>query len=276
MGHRMTTWLLHDHLNGPLELAEGTEFIGALRPRRRPDLHALTPHLYRVTESAAGQARVRAEALSRHGMPPTLCALLRADIDPGVLQEQLSRFCLVATPATRWMYCRFFDPRVMTHLRWILTPHQLHSLLGRIERWEFLDSRSQWISMGNEPQAVHQLRLMLDEKQQRDLTALPLLRDCLMQWRAHDSQAPRDDEQAGARVAKSLARARAKGLEDEGDQVALTLHELLIHPDVLQHSDVAHAVAMAKEGTSYRAVTSSWPQARWESIQEQLTNRETT
>ncbi|WP_280542758.1 DUF4123 domain-containing protein [Chromohalobacter sp. 11-W] len=272
----MTSWLLHDHLNGPLE-CEGVEFVGALRPRRRPDLHALTPHLYRVNESAISHVRERAEAMSRHGMPPALCALLRADVDPVVLQEQLSRFCLAATPTTRWMYCRFFDPRVMAHLRWILMPEQRQSLLGKIRCWELLNSSRHWISISNQaPEAGSVLRLSLDEDQLRHLEALPTIRECLTQWRDQDPQAPMDDAEAGRHIAERLTHARQRGLQDERDRLALVLHELLVHPDILQHPDVAHAVVMAKEGTSYRAVTSNWPQARWESIQEQLTNRETT
>lgn len=271
----MTMWLLHDHLNGPLEL-EGVELVGALRPRRRPDLHALTPHLHRVTEPAVDQVRERVEAMSRHGMPPSLCALLRADVEPEILLEHLSRFCLVTTPTARWMYCRFFDPRVMTHLRWILKPPQLHSLLGRIEHWEFLDSRSQWVTLDNESKTARQLRLTLDGKQQRSLVSLPLLRECLEQWHAHDPLAPTDDVQAGARIAACMARAREKGLEDERDQVALALHELLIHPDVIQHPDIVNAITLANGDMSYRAETASWAQTRWEVIQAQLNNREMT
>ena len=271
----MTTWLIHDHLNGPLTL-EGVEFVGALQPRRRLDLHALTPHLYRITESAAAQVREQAEAMSRHAMPPSYCALLQADVDASVLLDQLSRFCLVATPTTKWMYCRFFDPRVMTHLRWILTPHQLHSLLSKIERWEFLDSRSQWVVLNSAPQSTYQLRLVFDKNQERTLSVLPLLRDCLNQWRLHDPLAPNDDAQAAARVAGCLNRAREHGLRDERDQVALTLHELLIHPDICQHPDIRDAIVLAKEGEGYRRVTAGWTAARWESIQTQLTNREMT
>ncbi|MCK0746808.1 DUF4123 domain-containing protein [Chromohalobacter nigrandesensis] len=272
----MTSWLLHDHLNGPLEL-DGVEFMGALRPRRRSDLHALTPHLYRVNESAISHVRERAEAMSRHGMPPALCALLRADIEPTVLQEQLSRFCLAATPTARWMYCRFFDPRVMTHLRWILMPEQLQSLLGNIQRWELLDAGRHWVSIPNQaPTTGRILRLTLDADQLRYLEALPTIRECLQQWRDQAPHAVVDESAAGRHIAERLTHARQRGLQDERDRLALVLHELLVHPDILQHPDVAHAVALAQGGTAYRTVTGNWPQARWETIQTQLTTRETT
>jgi hypothetical protein len=118
--------------------------------------------------------------------------------------------------------------------------------------------------------------LVFDKNQERTLSVLPLLRDCLKQWRLHDSLAPQDDAQAGARVADCLNRAREHGLMDERDQVAMTLHELLIHPDICQHPDIKNAIVLAKGGEGYRHVTAGWPAARWESIQTQLTNREMT
>ncbi|WP_353980322.1 DUF4123 domain-containing protein [Salinicola endophyticus] len=272
----MTAWLLHDHLNGPLALGDDCEPIGALLPRRRPDLHGLTPHLYRIDKASLETLRAQAQNVSRRGMPPTVCALLWADVEADVLRDQLSRYCLAATPASRWMYCRYFDPRVMTHLRWILAQDQLHSLLGRISRWAFLDASSQWVEIDNEPRAPHWLRLTLDDTQTRRLNELPTLRACLQQWRAHDPQAPRDDRDAGKRVAACLDHGQALGLRDLQDRVALALHELLIHPDIIRHPDIANAIALASGGAAYRHVTGNWPQARWETIQEQLTNRETT
>lgn len=266
----MALWLLHDHLNGPLDISEGCELMGALAPRRRPDLHALTPRLYRLNEAALGVARDLAQKRSLRGLPPTISGLIRARVDGRELKEQLSRTCLAATPSSRWTYCRFFDPRVMTHLRWILTPDQLDSLLGRIENWDFLDMSSQWVSLSHTPKPPHYLRLMLDDRQQRLLEDLPAIRTGLQQWRSHDPSAPSDDPQAGARVASSLERARELGLQDDADQLTLVLQELLIHPDLSQHPAVSGAIAMAQRNTTYQAVTATWSQARWESIQEQL------
>jgi hypothetical protein len=272
----MTLWLLHDHLNGPLDLSEGCELVGALAPRRRPDLYALTPRLYRLNEAALGEARELAQKQSLRGMPPTISGLIRAGVDASVLREQLSRTCLAATPSSRWTYCRFFDPRVMTHLRWILTPDQLDSLLGRIESWEFLDMSSQWVSLPHTPKPPRYLRLMLGEQQQRRLEDLPAIRTGLQQWRSHDPSAPSDDPQAGARVASSLERARELGLQDDADQLTLVLQELLIHPDLSQHPAVLEAIAKAQQDTTYQAVTATWSQARWESIQEQMNRGKTT
>jgi len=266
----MALWLLHDHLNGPLDLSEGCELVGALAPRRRPDLHALTPRLYRLNEAALGEARKLAQKQSLRGRPPAISGLLRAGVDASALREQLSRTCLAATPSSRWTYCRFFDPRVMTHLRWILTLDQLDSLLGRIESWEFLDMSSQWVSLSHTPKAPHYLRLMLDDRQQRLLKDLPAIRASLQQWRSHDPSAPSDDQQAGARVASNLERARDLGLQDDYDQMTLALQALLIHPDISHHPDVSKAIAMARGDATYKAVTANWSQARWESIQEQM------
>lgn len=271
----MTTWLLHDHLNGPLALGDDCERVGALLPRRRPDLHGLTPHLYRLGKASAATIGEHAQSVSRRGMPPTVCALLRADTEPDILREQLGRYCLAATPVSRWMYCRYFDPRVMTHLRWILAPDQLHALLGRIARWAYLDASSQWVEIDNEPQAPCRLRLTLDDTQYRLLTELPHLRACLQQWRAHDTRAPRDDREAGQRVAACLDHGREMGLRDPQDRVALALHELLIHPDIVRHPGVSNAIARARRDASYRAVTASWSRADWQSIQEQLSRRGT-
>ena len=266
----MTFWILHDHLNGPLEFSEDCEPVGALAPRRRPDLHALTPHLYRLDEAALVKIKEKAHKTSLRGLPPAVSALIETQVEGSVLIEQLSRFCLAATPASRWTYCRFFDPRVMTHLRWILTPDQLESLLGKIESWEFLDMSSQWVSINNAPRDSYYLRLTLDEKQYRHLTDLPAIRTCLQQWRSHDPSAPNEDQQAGARVASNLERARDLGLQDDYDQMTLALQALLIHPDISHHPDVSKAIAMARGDATYKAVTANWSQARWESIQEQM------
>jgi hypothetical protein len=271
----MTFWLLHDHLNGSLDLGNDCEPVGALQPRRRPDLHALTPRLYKLDEAALGKFKEKAQQTSSRGLPPAVSALMEARVEGSVLIEQLSRFCLAATPASRWTYCRFFDPRVMTHLRWILKPEQLDSVLGRIERWEFLDTSSQWVSMTNIPRAPYYLRLTLDEKQHRQLADLPTIRSCLQQWRTHDPTAPGDDQQAGARVAQSLERARDLGLRDEHDQMTLALQELLIHPDLRHHPDVSKAIAMAHGDATYRAVTASWSQGRWDTIQKQMNQGKT-
>ncbi|MGM0953442.1 MAG: DUF4123 domain-containing protein [Pseudomonadota bacterium] len=253
-----------------MEFSEDCEPVGALAPRRRPDLHALTPHLYRLDEAALGKIKEKAHKTSLRGLPPAVSALIETQVEGSVLIEQLSRFCLAATPSSRWTYCRFFDPRVMTHLRWVLTPDQLQSLLGKIERWEFLDMSSHWVSLSHTPKESRCLRLMLDKKQHERLADLPAIRTCLQEWRSHDPSAPSDDQQAGARVAQSLERARDLGLQDDYDQMTLALQALLIHPDIGQHPDVSKAIAMARGDATYQTVTANWSQARWETIQEQM------
>ncbi|MCM2130776.1 DUF4123 domain-containing protein [Larsenimonas rhizosphaerae] len=267
----MTTWLLHDHLNGSLDIKEGVEFAGALAPRQRSDLHALTPHLYRLDEHALDAIREQTNRRWQHKLPPVVCAILHADTDARILREQLSRFCLFGVQKGQTRYCRYFDPRVMTHLRWILTNGQLHSLLGHIQHWELMDSNGQWIvTSPPESSAGRMIRLILDEQQRRYLELLPAIRECLKHWRAMYPDKLRDDAEAGPHLAHRFDRAQALGLGDMKDCLALVLHEVLVHPRVTDHPKVASVISAVKEGASYQRTTAHWSPEDWQTIQKQL------
>ncbi|SFC92292.1 hypothetical protein SAMN05421848_3316 [Kushneria avicenniae] len=183
----------------------------------------------------------------------------------------MSRFCLFSVPKRQTRYCRYFDPRIMTHLRWILTNGQLHSLLGHIQHWELMDSNGQWIlTSPPESSAGRMMRLALDEQQHRYLEILPAIRECLKHWRTSYPDRLRDDTEAGPYLASRLDHACTQGLEDIKDQLALVLHEVLVHPDITDHPKIAAVITSARSGTSYQKATAHWSAKDWQIIRTRL------
>lgn len=177
--------------------------------------------------------------------PLSLCALLQSRVAVDQVSAHLRRSLIAQAPGGQ-VYFRFFDPRVLVQLQWLLSAPQLTALMGPIDAWTYyLDG--QWHTLVR-PDVPAALRWRPDARQwfaMEHMLAINLLIGRLAPSSVHQRQ------EQGQAILALFSRAHAAGLRARADLEAFALHGLTIHPRFDDHPLIRALLASLAQDADY-------------------------
>lgn len=168
--------------------------------------------------------------------PPVLSALLDSALAAPALARELAQRQLIRHRNGSRFLLRYHDPRVATHLSWMLDAPRLRHIFGAVRIWS-IPFQGEWLRLPlpAEDDAAPP-RAWLDDSQQRRLAAIGAINRLLA---SQPRAANLAGHQARARIiAGHIERAAGNGLTQEADQIAFARLALDCHPDFHTHPEV--------------------------------------
>ena len=260
----MIHYVIVEPLNGKLELPAGVPPVYAVNelvPEARPDLAGHAPILYCAEHPNEQMPALRqlAEHRRASGAPPVICAIVECDKATHRLERHLSTRLVLPKPEGETAIFRFYDPRVLPHLRWMLKPEQLSALMGPIARWTYLDGHAGWVTV--ESLNVVTEDFALTDAQSKQVGRIEMIERALGTLRTSGA-AMQPDMPAVLDV--QLAKGEAYGLSG-ADLLAFALHGAVVSPYFDRHPRV-RALLQESERHAYAETVARWTQPDWEAI----------
>lgn len=245
-----------------------------LVPARLEASARLMPRLYELAP-ATPRARERALAAANtqylDGDPMWLCGLLRTDAETteAQLAAHLKRRLIVRLPAPGACFFRFFDPRVLVQLAWLLSPRQLAWLLGPVSAWKYC-VEGEWAVLTRPDTAFMRSPEFTDE-QAFALERMQVANEVLSRL-SPPSIAARQAQ--GREVLRHIAKARDLGLSRPGDQQAYAMHGMTVHPEFHRHPLIIERLQSlpADADYPYQAATADLAPGDYERIRSDLSD----
>jgi hypothetical protein len=182
---------------------------------------------------------------------PYFSALLVTSASAAQVAAHLARRILVKRPDGGQEALRFYDPFVFRHLRWLLTPAQMDSLLGPVQCWHWRAPSGEWLGQSRLATHASVPPLLLKREQWPTLMRLG---DINLTLRRLARVAPnlKDDESLAQQLDKLLDEAWTKhGMVSALDrclyaeQAVRYLPRIHTHPQLRQRLEQARTGAMS-------------------------------
>ncbi len=172
--------------------------------------------------------------------------LLQSDQPADAVAAHLRSRMIVDIAGQGPCFFRFFDPRVLVQLPWMLDPAQLAWLCGPVQRFVFhLDG--EWRSVAR-PDAEAALRPRLSAEQSFALTQVQALNEVLAGLETFE---PQGRVAVGQAVMGHFRTARDLGLDSAEERKAFARHALEIHPAFHRHERVRACLAAMQPEDDY-------------------------
>lgn len=213
------------------------------RPDSMPQLLALEA----LNESDRIDLLIRADAWDQVNDQPFFSLLLQSQVDTNRLALHLSRHLAVTTPDGGRALLRWYDPRTLRHLRWLITPAQWGILSGPVTAWTWRDAQRHWHTdeCVGDFSPISSLRPTAD--QWAVIGRLGVLNRTLAQLRRNAPGLLLDDA-ACQRIDGLLCQAFDEiGLTDEADARLFVEQGLRYHHDVHRHPAIQQRLALARD-----------------------------
>lgn len=255
------------------ERTRGVPAFAAPRPLVPPALRkmpALMPRLVDLSAlDAAAKARVLASLnqAAQDGDDLWLALLLQSDRPADAVAAHCRARMIIDIAGQGPCFFRFFDPRVLVQLGWILEPDQLAWLCGPVRRLLFhLDG--QWQAL-DRPEVQAAPRAHLSAEQSFALTQLQALNEVLA---GLDSLAPGGRVAFGKTVMGHFRTARDLGLATARERKAFACHGLQVHPAFHRHARVRECLAAMRpdDDYPYLAATQDLSDEDWAGVRADL------
>lgn len=238
--------------------------IELVSPMLAPQAH-LYPWLLPLHELPSGEWQTFMAALSQHSdpnSPPVSCLLLSSNRTPQTLRNALVSAMYLTDLQHKGHILRYYDPRVLFHLRWMLSPWQFSNQLPvqEIPYWTFwLDGG--WHTLGcleriafqpGESTSMPLAQLQRCGQINQALAKLPHSAD--MHQRQETSQ----------RIDALLEQATRCQLPTQEDRIAFALHGLNQREGFWTAPKMVELLAQARQTPDfYRDETNNWDDSRW-------------
>lgn len=246
------------------ELPECWPRIELVSPMLAPQAH-LYPWLIPLHELSPGEWRTLMAELSRCADPisPPKCALLLSSPRPiKIVRNLLVNALFLKDAYQKGHILRYYDPRVLFHLHWMLSPWQLFNYLPaqEIPYWTFW-LEGKWHTLAF-PARVSCLpgdhtEIPLEQLQrcgQINLTLEKLPRNVDMAQRQESSR----------KIDALLVQAMTCGLPTQEDRIAFALHGLVQPEGFWTAPKMAAFLAQSRQAPDYyRDETSNWDEPLW-------------
>ncbi|AFT84161.1 DUF4123 domain-containing protein [Paraburkholderia phenoliruptrix] len=263
----MDQYLIVEPDNGSVDLGTAPRMyeIGEIVPAAMPELKGVMPMLYSVEhpEQQLPAIEVIAGRDQESGLPPRVCALLETDASAETLMKHISDMIALPRETGGHSVFRFYDPRVVRNLGWVLQPEQLSLMLGPVQRWRYYSDNG-WLAMEH-PAVAPAERLSLSTDQWATLRRLHLIEQALKSIR--DVGEPVDD-----RTPRRLDALFTKGtryrLAGE-DLTVFAVQGLLVSSNFDRHPKVAAALQPGQT-SSYSEITAQWSDENWAVIAQEV------
>lgn len=185
-----------------------------------------------------------------------LSCLLNAEntIDSSTVVRHLTSRLIVDSPQGK-AFLRYYDPRVLQHLEWILEPSQWRALFGPISQWAVCEPLR--LRKIVRPEIPGSRRWSVSAKQRRWLDHVGLLNETLKKAsrRQHTLKTSEADdlEALGQRILAAMAVAETRyGMNHDQDLVAFATHAVL-HGDDFHEREVVQTLlaSLADDENTY-------------------------
>ena len=259
----MIHYVIVEPLNGKLALPDVPPVyaVGELVPEQRPELAGNAPvlHCAEHPDEQLPALRTHAERARASGAPPVICAILECDKATHRLHHHLLARLVLSKPSEGTAIFRFYDPRVFAHLRWILKPEQLGSLMGPTARWTYLDRQAGWVTV--EGAKAPSDDFVLTSGQYKQVARIEIVERALEALRSSGTAIKPD---MPSLLEAQLAKGETYGLSG-GDLLAFALHGTVVSPYFDLHPRV-RAVLQEPEKHPYAETVARWTQPDWAAI----------
>ncbi|WP_447921866.1 DUF4123 domain-containing protein [Achromobacter aegrifaciens] len=238
-----------------------------------PALRKMPGLMPRLVDLSAMQAADKAPALASlnqallDGEDLWLGLLLQADRPAEAVAAHLRSRMVVDIAGQGPCFFRFFDPRVLIQLPWMLDPAQLAWLCGPVQRFVFhLDG--EWRAV-ERPDAAAAARPRLSEEQSFALTQVQALNEVLS---GLDTLEPDGRIALGQAVMAHFRTARELGLESAEERKAFARHALAVHPAFHRHERVRACLAAMRpdDDHPYLAAVQDLSDEDWSSVRAEM------
>ncbi len=263
----MDQYLIVEPDNGRVDLGTAPRMyeVGEIVPAAMPELKGVMPTLYAVEhpeQQLPGIETIAARDL-QEGLPPRVCALLETDASAETLMRHVSDTIALPREPDGYSVFRFYDPRVVRNLGWVLRPEQLSVMFGPVQRWCYF-SGSGWVTV-ERPAVVPAEHLSPSIDQWATLRRLHLIEQALKSVR--DAGEPVDERTP--RQLDGLFTKGARYLLTGEDLVVFAVQGLLVSPNLDRHPDVAAAL-QSGQTSSYSEITAQWTDENWAQIAQEV------
>jgi len=249
------------------ELPQSWPVIELILPMMAPQAH-LYPWLVPLRELPSQEWEGLMTTLSRHSgaRSPEKCSLLLSSAcSPEQVRSALVNALYFKDSQHNGHILRFYDPRVLFHLHWMLTPWQLTSLLTAKDipcwtfwlegGWHTLEYSRDAVSMPGAASAINLQQLALCGPINQALQQLPACSDI-------DQR-----QQISRKLADLLRQASECGLYTDEDRIAFALHGLVQRQGFWNTPKMSAFLQQASQNADlYRSETSSWDETRWQEM----------
>ncbi|CAE6777205.1 MULTISPECIES: DUF4123 domain-containing protein [Paraburkholderia] len=262
----MDQYLIVEPENGRVDLGTAPRMyeIGEIVPAAMPELKGVMPILYAVEHPEQQLPAIEAVAARdlQEGLAPRVCALIETDASAETLMQHIGDTIALPREPEGHSVFRFYDPRVVRNLGWVLRPEQLSLMFGPVLRWRYF-SGSGWLTV-ERPAVVPAERLSPSTDQWVSLRRLHLIEQALQSIRnAGEPVDERTPRQLDALFTKG-ARYRLAG----EDLTVFAVQGLLVSPNFDRHPKVAAALQPGQT-SSYSEVTALWTDENWAQIAQE-------
>lgn len=269
-----------NYLEHPLQLTKHQYAV--IDRMRMPELPESWPHIELVSLMLAPQAHLYPWLIPLHELSPGEWSAFMADLsqcaDPASLPKcslLLSSSCPVQIVRSvlinalffkdtykNWHILRYYDPRVLFHLHWMLSPWQLFNQLSarEIPYWTFW-LEGQWRTLVFPSRVAYQpgehTEIPLEQLQrcgQINMALKKLPRNVDMAQR----------QEVSRNIDTLLVQAMACGLPTQEDRIAFALHGLVQREEFWTTPKMAAFLAQSRQAPDYyRDATSDWDEHIW-------------
>ncbi|KGM52652.1 hypothetical protein N799_12895 [Lysobacter arseniciresistens ZS79] len=195
---------------------------------------------------------------------PAVAQILFTQVDEGTLRAHLAHRLTVRLNG-RSALLRYYDPRVLLQLTWMLTQAQLSELFGPVDRLAYWVD-GQW----------HTLDKADDEQPASMVDAQRIARIGLINEVVGDQSGREALVEASRYVETALITAEQHGLIDEDDRIAFARHVMDVHPRLDAHPKVAAMLKSVDQSNSYRDIAALLSDDDWQRIAQELEHTATT
>lgn len=249
------------------ELPESWSHIELVSPMLAPQAH-LYPWLIPLHELPSIEWRTLMADLSRCADPtssPTSVLLLSSPRPINIVRNLLVNALFLKDTNQKGHILRYYDPRVLFHLNWMLSPWQLFNQLPaqEIPYWTFW-LEGEWHTLAFPArvscQPGDQTEIPLEQLQrcgQINLTLEKLPHSVDMAQRQESSR----------KIDALLVQAKTCGLPTQEDRIAFALHGLVQPEGFWMATKMAAFLALSRQAPDYyRDVTSNWDEHLWQEM----------
>lgn len=213
----------------------------------------LMPRLFTLrgmSDDTCSNLLERARRHEKYSRQPFFSALLFSDADTVAVAAHLSRRLLGDAPDGSHVLFRYFDPRVFSHLKWLLDTSQMALLMGRVTRWSWRNAAGDWEQHERVGAPSALSRLHLTPEQSSSLRRLGLLNKTLDQLKRVAPGIALDDRLA-KRADALLHEAHAQHrLTDAADRRLYAEQAIVFHPAIHTHPQLLQRLARTREATT--------------------------
>ncbi|WP_176059013.1 DUF4123 domain-containing protein [Paraburkholderia sp. BCC1876] len=262
----MDQYLIAEPDNGLVDLGTAPRMyeVGEIVPIAMPELKGVMPMLYAVEHPEQQLPAIETIAARdlQEGLPPRVCALLETDANAETLMRHVSDMIALPREPEGYSIFRFYDPRVVGNLGWVLRPEQLSLMFGPVQRWRYFSGRG-WLTM-ERPAVAPAEHLSPSTDQWATLRRLHLIEQALKSIR--DAGEP-VDERTPRQLDAMFTKGARYSLAGE-DLVVFAVQGLLVSSNLDRHPDVAAALQPGQT-SSYSEITALWTDEHWAQIAQE-------